>query len=298
MPVPVLEPHGRFRDQTTIEGMAARFDLHTHSVHSDGTTRPADIAREAAAIGLAGFALTDHDTIDGWEEARETATAVGIDFLPGIEITTKSGGRSRHLLGYGMMPKAGELFEALAEVRNARTSRAREMVRRLTPRYGITWEEVLGDGDARTVGRPHIADALVAAGHFADRGAAFADALHPRSPYYLGTHAIDTAEAIRLVHAAGGITILAHPAANRQRAPQTVADLEAFARAGLWGVELEHPENRTDWLPPLEAAAEKLGLRVTGASDYHGSGKPNRLGERTTPVSTVDAMREHVAVPN
>jgi len=277
--------------------MGAAYDLHTHSVHSDGTTRPAEIAREAADLGLAGFALTDHDTIDGWDEARAAAAEAGIEFLPGIEITTKSGGRSRHLLGYGIRPETGELFEALAEVRDSRFLRAREMVRRLAPDFAITWEQVLGEENERTVGRPHIADALVDAGYFEDRGAAFADVLHPRSPYYLGTHAIDTVEAIRLVRAAGGAPVLAHPAAHRQKSPQSAADLRSFAAAGLWGVELSHPENREDWLPALAAAATDLGLESTGASDYHGAGKPNRLGERTTPADTFERLRGIVAVP-
>ncbi len=278
-------------------GRRGGYDLHTHSVYSDGTTRPSDIAREAAELGLAGFALTDHDTIDGWGEARDASATHGIEFLPGIEITTKSGGRSRHLLGYGIRPEAGELFEALAEVRESRTKRAQEMVRRLAPDFGITWDQVLGEEDARTVGRPHIADALVAAGHFENRGEAFAEALHPSSPYYLGTYAIDTAEAIGLVRSAGGVAVLAHPAANRQRMPQPVADLAQFARAGLWGIELDHPENRVDWLPSLTTAATSLGLRVTGASDYHGAGKPNLLGERTSTAETWALIRAQVSVP-
>ncbi|QZY52481.1 PHP domain-containing protein [Leucobacter tenebrionis] len=273
------------------------YDLHTHSVFSDGTMRPGEIAREAAELGLAGFALTDHDTVDGWEEAREAARAVGVDFLPGIEITTKHNGRSRHLLGYGIDPAAGELFEALAEVRSSRLGRAREMVRRLSANYAITWDAVVGEEDARTVGRPHIADALVAAGYFADRSTAFAEILHPRSPYYLGTYAIETVEAIRLVNAAGGAAALAHPAAFRQRTPTSARELREIAAAGLWAVELEHPENRADWVPALVETASELGLAVTGSSDYHGAGKPNRLGQHTTAPALVERLRERVATP-
>ena len=282
-----------------MAGSEARrgFDLHTHSVHSDGTTRPADIAAAAAAAGLEGFALTDHDTVDGWDEARVAAAEAGVDFLPGIEITTKHAGHSRHLLGYGIESRAGELFDALAEVRASRLGRAREMVRRLAADYAISWEAVLGAGDARTVGRPHIADALVAAGYVADRGAAFREILHPGSPYYLGTYAIDTAQAIAMVRAAGGVPVLAHPAATRQRAPTTAGELRQLAAAGLWGVELDHPENRAEWLPALERAAASLGLAVTGASDYHGAGKPNRLGERRTPAEAVARIRAVAATP-
>lgn len=273
------------------------FDLHTHSVFSDGTTTPGEIAAEAARIGLTGFALTDHDTIDGWEPARAAAAQHGLDFLPGIEVTTKHEGHSRHLLGYGVDPHAAELFVALAEVRAARLTRAKEMFRRVSADYAITWEAVVGVDDARTVGRPHIADALVAAGYFADRSSAFSEILHPASPYYIGTHAINTPEAVRLVRAAGGVAVLAHPAATRQRSSTETEEIDTFAEAGLWGVETEHPENREDWLPAIRQAAERLGLETTGASDFHGAGKPNRLGERTTPASVVTRLREHVKTP-
>lgn len=273
------------------------YDFHTHSVHSDGTTRPAEVAAEAAALGLEGFALTDHDTVSGWDEAREASRAVGLDFLPGIEITTKHEWESRHLLGYGIDPHSGELLAALARVRDSRLERAREMVRRVAADYAITWEDVVQDGDARTVGRPHIADALVAAGYFADRSTAFEQVLHPGSPYYIGTYAIDTLDAIELVRAAGGVPVLAHPAAFRQRAAVQAAELAELAAAGLWGVELAHPENRLDWMPELELAVGDLGLETTGASDYHGAGKPNRLGEQRTSPEVVARLRELVVTP-
>lgn len=275
--------------------MPDRYDLHTHSVHSDGTTSATEIAEGAAKAGLAGFALTDHDTIDGWQEARDAARAAGIDFIPGIELTTQHGGRSRHLLAYGIDPEAGELFSALSEVRRFRRERAREMVRRVSVDYAIDWQKIVGEHETRTVGRPHIADALVDAGYFPDRTAAFEQVLHPGSPYYLGTYAIDTVEAIGLVRAAGGAAVLAHPAAFRQRMPTSTGELREFAQAGLFGVELDHPENRGDWLPPLERATRELGLQRTGASDFHGAGKPNRLGERTTGADVIARMREEFA---
>lgn len=273
------------------------FDIHTHSVHSDGTTRPAAIAVEAAELGLAGFALTDHDTVEGWGEARDTASAHGIGFLPGIELTTKHNWKSRHLLGYGIDPGAGELMTALERVRDSRFGRARQMVDLLAADYAITWELVVGESETISVGRPHIADALVAGGYFIDRSAAFAEVLHPRSDYYVPTYALDTLEAIRLVREAGGVSVLAHPVAERQRTPTPPEAVREFASAGLGGIELEHPENRADWLPPLRAVAAELGLLVTGSSDYHGAGKPNRLGEFTTPLETVELIRGVVATP-
>lgn len=274
------------------------YDLHTHSVFSDGTTMPAEIAAEAAQAGLEGFALTDHDTIDGWDQARAGAAEHGVSFLPGIEITTKHRGYSRHLLGYGMNPAHAELFGALTHVRDARLVRVQEMVRRVSVDYAITLEEVVGTGDVATVGRPHIADALVAKGYFADRSTAFEEVLHPGSPYYLGTYAIETGDAIRLVREAGGLAVLAHPAAFRQRAAISVTHLAELAAAGLWGIELEHPENRDDWLPRLVTQAHRLGLEATGSSDYHGLGKSNRLGEHRTPDEVVARMRRLIATPH
>lgn len=277
--------------------MTARYDLHTHSTRSDGTTSPAEIATEAASLGLAGFALTDHDTVEGWQEARNTAAALGIEFLPGMEVTTKHDYRSTHLLAYGIEADSRELNAALDRVRESRHSRAREMVKRLAADFDIDWQSILAGGEDRTLGRPHIADALVDAGYYADRGQAFAEVLHPRSPYYVPTYAIDTVDAIRMVRKAGGVAVLAHPAAGRMTRPVDSSALAEFVAAGLWGIELNHPENRAEWLPGLAAQAAELGLQVTGASDYHGAGKANRLGECTSGPEIWNTIRSMVAVP-
>lgn len=274
-----------------------QFDVHTHSAHSDGTTTPTEIVELASALGLAGIALTDHDTIDGWDEARTAAERTGIAFIPGVEITTKYDGYSVHLLAYGIDPAETELQAELARIRMSRVSRAQEMVRRLSSEYDIDWagvSEHLPDG--ATVGRPHIADTLVARGHFADRGEVFTRILHPASPFYVSTYAIDTVSAIRLVSNAGGVSVLAHPAAVRQRGPVPPARVREFRDAGLWGIELDHPENRTEWTAPLRELAVDLGLEVTGASDYHGAGKMNQLGERTSPPELVQRLRARVAL--
>lgn len=264
------------------------WDLHTHSVLSDGTTTPTEIARLAAASGLSGFALTDHDTVAGWDEARDAARASGIGFIPGMEVTCDDAGRSRHLLAYYVNPAEGELFAAIEAVRRSRLSRAKEMVRRLQRDYKISWDALFDTaGDAVSVGRPHIADALVAAGYATDRGDAFARILHPGSPYYLDTLALNIVQAIRLVREAGGVPVLAHPAAVRQRQPVSAAALTEYAAAGLIGVEVQHPEHVAEWQEQIAAHTAELGLCQTGASDYHGEGKPNRLGECTTPFTTV-----------
>lgn len=277
--------------------MTRRFDLHTHSVHSDGTTTPREIAEEAARAGLAGFALTDHDTAVGWEEAREAAAEHGLEFLPGMELTTRHEWRSTHLLAYGLDPELPELVAELQLVQDSRVSRAREIVERLAADFNISWDAVHETHKDRTIGRPHIADALVEAGYFIDRSAAFADVLRPGSPYYVPTYAMETVDAIEMVLAAGGVPVLAHPAAARQSRPVDPEALAAFVEAGLWGIELEHPEHRLDWVDEVRQLNRRYNLHETGASDFHGSGKPNRLGERTSTAETWQAIRDIVAYP-
>lgn len=273
-----------------------RFDLHTHSVYSDGTTTPEEIARAAAAAGLDGFALTDHDTTAGWGDARSAAAAHRVDFLPGIELTTHTGNRSAHLLAYGPDPLDLALGAELTLLRDSRVHRARAMADRLSVDFDIDWDPIFAVA-GRSVGRPHLADALVAGGFAGDRSAAFTTILSPGGPYYLPIYALDTLAAIRLVRAAGGLPVLAHPAAHRQRTPFSDREIARLTRAGLWGIELDHPENLADWLPPLRDSAVRHGLVVTGASDYHGAGKPNRLGERHSSGALVEQIRAQVATP-
>lgn len=276
---------------------SGRFDLHTHSVYSDGTTTPAEIARDVAEAGLAGFALTDHDTTSGWEDARAAALVHAVDFVPGIELTTHTGHRSAHLLAYGPDPLDLALGAELTLLRDSRVHRARAMADRLSADFTIDWDSVFAVA-GRSVGRPHLADALVTAGYASDRSAAFASILSPSGPYYLPIYALDTLEAIRLVRSAGGLPVLAHPAANRQRTSFSDVEVRRLAGAGLWGLELNHPENLPEWLPELRKSAERHGLVVTGASDYHGAGKPNRLGECTSERTLVEQIRSQVATPH
>lgn len=277
-----------------------RYDLHTHSNVSDGTTTPADIAAEVKRVGLSGFALTDHDTTDGWDEARTAAGRHSLEFLPGIELTTSYGPKSVHLLVYGPEEHHEPLQEQLDWLRNSRLHRATEMIKRLGRDFRLDWDALLEDlrtGKVQSAGRPHLADVLVAAGYFRDRSHAFETALSTSSPYYLPASYFDTIDAIRLVRDGGGFPVLAHPAAFRMREPISKEMLGTFAGEGLGGVEIHHPENRDDWIQPIQAEAQRLGLVLTGASDFHGEGKPNRLGEETTSQETFDAIRSVVATP-
>jgi hypothetical protein len=167
------------------------------------------------------------------------------------------------------------------------------MVRRIAEDYDIIWDDVLAQAaEGATVGRPHIADALVARGLAEDRSAAFAGVLHWRSGYVRPHYAPDPMTGVLLIRQAGGIPVLAHPATSSRGSVIPEERLRRLADAGLFGLELDHRENRPDGVALLRERAAKYGLAVTGSSDYHGSGKPNRLGENTTDPAVVDRMIE------
>jgi len=268
-----------------------RIDLHTHSSASDGTERPADLVRAAAAAGLDVVALTDHDTTRGWSEAEE-ALPSGLRLVRGAEISCAYDGISLHLLAYLFDPSHAELAAEMSMALDDRVPRAKAIVAKLAAAgYPVTWELVLDQlQDGATVGRPHIADTLVAAGVVADRNEAFATLLHDDGPFFVGHYYVDALRAVQLVRAAGGVPVFAHPAAATRGS--TVGDeaIAAMAAAGLAGLEVDHRDNAPADRERLRALAGELGLLVTGASDYHGAGKDNRLGEHTTDPAVLEAL--------
>jgi 3',5'-nucleoside bisphosphate phosphatase len=270
-----------------------RIDLHTHSAASDGTESPGDLVRAAAAAGLDVVALTDHDTTRGWNEAAAAVTP-GLRLVPGAEISCAYDGISLHLLAYLFDPSHEALAAEMEMALDDRVPRAKAIVAKLAAAgYPITWELVqvqLSEG--ATVGRPHIADTLVAAGVVPDRSAAFDTLLHDGSEFFVGHYYVDAVRAVELVRAAGGVPVFAHPAAAKRGT--TVGDdaVEAMAAAGLAGLEVDHRDNPPEAREHLRALAGRLDLLVTGASDYHGTGKQNRLGENTTDPEVLQQIED------
>ncbi|UYK41578.1 PHP domain-containing protein [Microbacterium terricola] len=258
-------------------------DLHLHSLHSDGTETAAQVMSAAHRHGLRTVALTDHDTTAGWAEAAEAAVSLGLTFLPGMELSARQEGRSVHVLAYLFDPDDTALRAEMERVRDDRMGRAERIVRSIGHDYDLTWADVAGQTtDGATVGRPHIADALIARGIVADRGEAFDGILHPRAGYYEPHYAPDARTAVRLVVAAGGVPVIAHPATLGRGRMMSTATLEALIAAGLAGFELDHRENTPDGVAALRTVVDRHDLIVTGSSDYHGLGKPNLPGENTT----------------
>lgn len=260
-----------------------RVDLHTHSNESDGTQSPAQVVRSAHEAGLDIVALTDHDRTAGWSEARRAAEEVQIGFVPGIEISCKIDGRSLHLLGYLIDPGHPELSAELDRARTSREGRAQAMVERLAPDTGLTWDAVASAVQpGATIGRPHIADALVAISAVRDRAEAFDRFLGSDSPYHVGHYAIDPVRGVELVLAAGGVPVLAHPFSHVTGRVVADSTVTAMIDAGLVGIEVDHRDQGPDARDHAREFARRFGLVRTGSSDYHGAGKPNLLGENTT----------------
>lgn len=258
-------------------------DLHLHSRHSDGTESPAEVMRQAHAHGVRTAALTDHDRTMGWGEAGDAAVSLGMTFLPGMELSAKHEWRSVHVLGYLFDPADEALRAETDRIRDDRIGRAERIVRNIGRDYDLQWDDVLAQTmrDA-TVGRPHIADALVARGIVRDRTEAFDGILHPREGYYEPHYAPDPLTAVRLITEAGGVAIIAHPVTAGRDRMMPLAYIERLIAAGLGGFEVDHRENTAAGKRALREIAAAHDLILTGSSDYHGAGKPNRPGENTT----------------
>ncbi|MEU0058995.1 PHP domain-containing protein [Streptomyces sp. NPDC006334] len=260
-----------------------RIDLHCHSTASDGTDTPAELVRGAAAAGLDVVALTDHDTTRGHAEAI-AALPEGLTLVTGAELSCRTDGISMHMLAYLFDPEEPALLAERELVRDDRVPRARAMVAKLDELgVPVTWEQVAriaGDG---SVGRPHVATALVELGVVPTVSDAFTpDWLGDGGRVWIPKHETDPFEAIRLVKAAGGVTVFAHPAASKRGRTVPESVIAELAAAGLDGIEVDHMDHDADTRARLRGLARDLGLLVTGSSDYHGSRKTCALGEYTT----------------
>lgn len=267
-------------------------DLHTHSNLSDGTETPAQLVASAQAAGVDVLGITDHDTVGGWVEAQEAALREGVSLVRGIEISCSWGRASVHLLGYLTDPDDADLAAELAHARESRATRLERMVELMAADgIPITYEQVRAQvAPGATPGRPHIADALVANGTVRHRDEAFDDWLTSESRYYVGHYSPDPVLAVELVRAAGGVPVLAHPFTNARAGGASVELVEQLYAAGLAGLEVFHRDHGPKEVTLATELCQRLGMFMTGSSDYHGEGKLNRLGEHTTAPEALEAI--------
>jgi predicted metal-dependent phosphoesterase TrpH len=271
-----------------------RIDLHTHSDRSDGTDSPAQLVRRAHEGGLDIIALTDHDTTAGWKAAAAEAERSEVTLVRGIEVSCTFAHHGVHLLAYLPDPAYPPLVEELQRVLDGRNSRLPALLERLRELgIEITVHDVRRvAGDTAAMGRPHIADALVELGVVASRGEAFDTLLGPQGPAYVRRYAADLPTMIGVVAAAGGVTVVAHPWANRHNhAALDEAGFAVLRDAGLSGIEVDHPDHDDAARRRLRAIAADLDLVVTGSSDYHGTGKVGiELGRNTTDPGELERL--------
>lgn len=262
-----------------------RIDLHAHSTASDGTLTPAELVEAAAAASVDVIAITDHDTTGGWAAAAQ-ALPRGLTLVPGAELSCRwygvEPGIPLHLLAYLFDPADPDLVAELARVRADRERRGRRIVERLrADGIDVDWDEIYEYAAGGTVGRPHIAQALIRAGLVATTKEAFAPQwLGER--YRLAKEDIDVFHAVRLVRQAGGVPVFAHPRARRRGRVVPDQVIVELAEAGLAGLEADHEDHTQRERADVRALAAELGLLVTGSSDFHGSHKSVRLGAHTT----------------
>ncbi len=286
----------------------AGFDLHTHSTCSDGTLAPEEVVALAAERGLAGIALTDHDTTAGVEQARAAAAALDggsglagrltgrltgqLTVLTGVELSAELEGQPVHVLGLAFDPAEPNFAQRREWICSGRVGRARRMVERLQALGApVSFERVLELAGGGSVGRPHVARAMVEAGVVARLPDAFTpEWIGTGGRAYISKDAVSPVEAVRLIRGAGGVAVLAHPSIHAGAEAVPEPTIRAMAAAGMAGLEVDHPDqppaDRARW----RALAAELDLEVTGSSDDHGALTGYRLGVFRTPEAVVERL--------
>ncbi len=273
-------------------------DLHTHTNLSDGQDSPEELILQARGAGLSVIAITDHDTVLGWQRLhnqRDRDSSTGVTIVPGAEISCRTpSGMSVHMLGYLFDPGSSALAEMMSLTRDDRIPRMQKIIGLLNGAgIDISFDDVVAhSGSAATVGRPHLADALVARGVVGTRNEAFAHYLHNDSPFYVGHFAPSPEEAISAIKTAGGVSVLAHGLAGSRGATYSLDEIESLARHGLDGVEVDHRDHDERARASLRELADAHGLFATGSSDYHGISVGHRLAMEVTAPEVWESILE------
>jgi len=259
-------------------------DLHTHTTCSDGTDSPRELVNKAIVQGLGVLGISDHDTTSGWEEATQSLRG-SLQLALGAEISCLTNdGISVHMLGLLFDPLHEEMQQVLEETRDGRLPRMRKMIEKMRAEgMDISIEDVeKAMPIGATMGRPHLADALVSKKIVKSRDEAFIDLLHNDSRFYVSHAAPTPVEAIALIRRAGGVAVIAHPFASHRGQILKPEDFSDLVSAGLNGIEVDHRDQNPDERAMLRVIALELDLVMTGSSDYHGTGKLNSLAENHT----------------
>ena len=256
-------------------------DIHVHSSASDGTFAPSDLLAEAKKAGLCAMALTDHDTMDGIEEAQRAAQELGIELVPGVEISTEYNGREIHVLGYYVSQESPRLKAMLEEFRDFRATRNVRMVERLREEgFSITMEQLREKFPDSVLTRAHMSRFLCETGQLPDTRTAFSKYLGENCCCYIDRPKISPVDAVELIREAGGLAVLAHPVLCNLPDEELLQMIGEMKQAGMCGLEAVYSENTADDEAHMKKLAEEFGLCITGGSDFHGKNKPDiQLGK-------------------
>jgi hypothetical protein len=273
----------------SVSSAQDRADLHTHTTWSDGSLSPEELVQKAAGAGLSAIAIADHDNVGGLAEAAEVGRTVGVEVIAGLELSASLGEKDVHILAYFFDPADSRLLEYLEFFRRERLKRAERIVRKLNGLdVPLTLESVLDQAGIGSVGRPHIANALVEEGYTSNYHEAFSKYLGSGGPAYEKKYQVSPEEAVRLIARAGGLSFFAHPGKHT-----TEADLLAMINVGLDGIEVVHPSHSPAMQQHYRSVVSQYFLLESGGSDFHGGKKNDNgvFGSFTVPMSVVDEMR-------
>ncbi len=269
-----------------------RADLHIHTTASDGSFTPKAVVEKAKEAGITAIAITDHDTVEGVQEAVAAGTNAGIEVLPGIELGADYQGIEVHILGYGIDVENDELLEKLFWLRKARMERIKRMVEKVKEMgISVEMEEVLAIAGIGSVGRPHLAKAMVDAGAVKSTVEAFEKFIGAGKPAYVPRQKLSPAEAIELVRSAGGLAVLAHPGLGGAGKL-----FYMLVGAGLGGVEVYHPSHSSEESLYYRILAAGWDLVATGGSDYHGPGHKSgwKIGLKSVSYEAVNEIKKRI----
>jgi predicted metal-dependent phosphoesterase TrpH len=272
--------------------VAGKADLHMHSHHSDGAFAPAEVVKKAHAAGISIVSITDHDTVNGIEEARQAAEQLNIEVIPGIELSAFIDDREIHILGYFINPAHERLLESLVGYREQRLRRAERIVSKLNKmNIPLSMDSVLEQAGEGAVGRVHIANAMVNDGHADTYSQAFSRYLGDGRPAYERKTEVTPEQTIKLIAEAGGISVVAHPGKMLEE-----QDLARLIEAGLDGIEVVHPSHSYDTVQFYRKVVNEYFLVESGGSDFHGGarGDENNIGRVTIGVECVGEMRQRL----
>ncbi|MBP5319532.1 MAG: PHP domain-containing protein [Kiritimatiellae bacterium] len=281
-------------------------DLHIHSTCSDGSDEPSSLVEEGKKIGLAGMALTDHDTMDGVGEFLDACRQEGMTGIAGIEfsVDTEETGGSLHMLGYGLDPEYPGVVEALEKVQEGRMWRNEQILAKLNELgMELEWAEVEDCAGEDVIGRPHFAQAMINRNYVSSVPEAFEKYLAKGAPAYVDRYRLFPEECIPLIRAAGGVAVLAHPFTWLEDPEELAAELVRLKELGLYGIEALHAEHTMEQVMDLMRLAKRFDLQVTGGSDYHGAVKPDvalgtGYGKLQVPDSCLTALLAAIDAPN